>query len=92
MKAIVVKYHGPTNTRGSRFVASAEGVKSISVSYDNALSADENATLAAQGLAHKSDWAGKYVAGTLPDGRRVFVALHGNAVAFDFEVKRAVSK
>lgn len=72
MKAIVTKYLGPTNSRGSRIKASAEGVKSITISYDHALNIDDLYRKAAQALADKYQWKGKLVAGQLPDGRCVF--------------------
>lgn len=51
MKAILVKYHGPSNTRGSRFTAKAEGNPSLTLSYDYALNGDENARAAAVALS-----------------------------------------
>ncbi len=76
MKAITVKYAGPTNTRGSRFIAKAEGVKTYTVSYNHAESADDNAERAARLLAIRQGWTGNYVQGTLPDGAtRVYVCV-----------------
>jgi len=73
MKAIVVKYHGPTNTRGSRLVASAEGVKSLSMPFDHGDTCPEAAP--AKALAIRYGWTGTYVAGKLPDGRTVWVNI-----------------
>lgn len=53
MKAILVKYHGPSNTRGSRFTAKAEGNPSLTLSCDYALNGDENAEAAAVALVKR---------------------------------------
>lgn len=42
-----VRFAGPTNTRGSRYIASVRGVRATH-SYDHALSASENALRAAR--------------------------------------------
>lgn len=67
MKAIQTKYHGPTNTRGSRIIAKCDG-GSVMVSYDHALNNDRNHAAAAQALMRKMAWTGNLEAGTLPDG------------------------
>lgn len=70
MKAIITKYHGPTNTRGSRISAKAEGVPSVSIGYPHALREGEQAhSAAALMLCHKYGWEGTLVAGGLPDQR-----------------------
>lgn len=43
---VKVRYAGPTNTRGSRYIATLRGER-VSVSFDYALSASENAYRAA---------------------------------------------
>lgn len=72
-QAIVVKYSGPGNRRGSRYNASAWAGR-VSRSCDNAVSAEENAALAARKLAEKFDWSGLFIVGGMPDGQaRVYV-------------------
>lgn len=70
MQAIVVKYVGPTNTRGSKMRASAaRGIKPINQPYDSALSVEQNAMRAAADLIKQQGWA----MGMLPNGDYVFV-------------------
>ena len=72
-QAIVVRYSGPTNSRGSRYVAKAWPGR-VSRACDNAVSAEENAALAARKLAEKHEWTGLFIAGGMPDGKsRVYV-------------------
>lgn len=73
MKAIVVKYHGPTNTKGSRYSAQAEGVPRIYMSKDYSLNSDECMHEAAKKLCAKMGWKGTLIEGTLPNGDSVFV-------------------
>lgn len=68
MKAIVTKYHGPTNVRGSRYSATAEGGNRITVSADDRIGNEENHAAAALALCNKLDWRGELVSGCLPDG------------------------
>jgi len=68
MKAIVTKYHGATNTRGSRMSAKAEGVPSISVPYDHDLGTMENHAAVAKKLKDKYKWSGPMTGGGLPNG------------------------
>lgn len=73
MKAIVVKYHGPTNTKGSRYSATAEGVARLYMSKDYSLNSDECKHEAAKKLCTKMCWPTNLIEGTLPNGDSVFV-------------------
>jgi hypothetical protein len=66
-QAIVTKYHGPTNYKGSRISARADAGRVIR-SYDYALDAYENHAQAALDLMERYGW--------LRPGRR----LHGGAL------------
>ena len=65
-QAIVTKYHGPTNTRGSRISASA-GAGRVSVGYDHRLNQEQNHAAAARALAEKMEWSGELAQGGMPD-------------------------
>jgi len=85
MKAIETKYIGPSNVRGSRIKASAEGVKSITISYDHSLSSEDAHDKAALALANKYGWlSGKHrvlARGGKPDGRgNVYVFVDKYAI------------
>jgi hypothetical protein len=67
-KAITTRYIGPTNSRGSRIKAMAEGGLSITVPYDYGLSADGNHLAAAIALANKHGWGGHWVGGGMGTG------------------------
>ena len=69
MKAITTKYIGPSNVRGSRYKAIAEGGHSITLGADNALNSEENHSRVARALADKMKWKGKLLGGGMPDGR-----------------------
>lgn len=76
MKAIQTKYTGPTDTRGSRMIATAEGgarPHRLSVPYDHALNIDENHAAAALALKNKMGWKGAMVGGGLPDKSMAWV-------------------
>lgn len=78
MQAIVTKYFGPGNVRGSRVKATCQA-GSVTVPWDDALNSDGNHTMAARKLAFKLGWNrkeyyGKMVMGAMPDGSgNVFV-------------------
>jgi len=61
-QAILTKYLGPTNFLGSRIKATASA-GSITVSYDHALSTEENHRHAARMLQQKFQWDCDLVAG-----------------------------
>lgn len=58
-QAIVTKYIGPSNTKGSRIKATA-AAGSVTLHIDNALNIEENHAKAAQALANKFKWRGNY--------------------------------
>lgn len=62
--SIRTKFHGPTNHRGSRIIASDDdGRGRVTVSYDHALNADENHAAAAQAWLDRHNPYGAKVAG-----------------------------
>lgn len=80
MQTIETKYHGPTNTRGSRISAKASyHPKRVWVEYDHALNAENNHKAAALKLMETLNWTGHYVGGRTPTGM-VFVHAHSSYV------------
>ena len=67
MKAIISKYLGPTDYRGSRIRATAEGGHSVTVGYDCGSSDPHREAVKA--LLIKTGWKGNMVSGGMPDGR-----------------------
>lgn len=65
-QAIMTKYHGATNSSGSRVSAKAEAGR-ISQHWDYALNADGNHCSVAAAFAAKFDWAGLWIGGS-PSG------------------------
>jgi len=66
-QAIETKYHGPTNSRGSRISARSQAGR-IFVHYDHALSIEANHHAACLALATKLGWTGRWVGGARADG------------------------
>lgn len=73
-QAIRTRYHGPTNTRGSRISAKC-GAGRVSVPYDHALNLYDNHAAAARALLAKLGWdaeeytrSGRWHLGVGPDG------------------------
>ncbi len=79
-QSIVTKYHGPTNTRGSKVIATSASGHRLQLEWDDALNSDANHQAAAMALAVKLDWSGTWAAGSTNDGC-VFVNLDGDAFA-----------
>jgi hypothetical protein len=71
MQAILTKYLGPTNHRGSRIVAWCQAGR-LTFAWDDALSVDQNHDAVARGLAQKLGWLedthGRLAGGGLPNG------------------------
>lgn len=77
-QAIVTKYIGPTNFRGSRIKATASA-GNVTVSYDPALNSEDNHLAAAEALANKFGWLENATlhGGGMPDGSgNVYVMVH----------------
>ena len=68
MQAIVTKYLGPTDSRGSRIKATAANGESVTVPYG--FSGDEYSRheRAAKALMQKLEWDGEIIGGSLRDG------------------------
>ena len=79
-QAIVTKYHGPTDTRGSRVSATAQA-KRIFVGWNDALDVEGNHLGAAMKLAKLMGWKGKWYGGGLPDGKgNAYVVADGEGI------------
>ena len=65
MKAIETKYHGPTDTRGSRITASDSDGNRVSIPYPYELSGEECHRKAARRLCQKMGWKGRLTGGAL---------------------------
>lgn len=82
-KSIITRYHGPTDHKGSRISASAEGVPRVYLSYDYGLNAADNHAAAAAALANRHGWLKdgmQLTGGGLPNGRGyAFVFTTANA-------------
>lgn len=84
-QAITTRFHGPTNSRGSRITARA-AAGSVTVHYEHGLSQMANHAVAAKALAEKFGWSGLWCSGGLPDGRGdVFVLVSDYRPASDIE-------
>lgn len=68
MKAIQIKYVGPTDKKGSYYKATAEGNNSLCQSYDHALSDEQQARDLAQMYSDAFGWGNIYGFGCLPNG------------------------
>jgi hypothetical protein len=76
MQAIICKYFGPTNVKGSRIKAQC-AAGSITIDYPHELSGQEVYRKAAEALVSKLGWNdiayGNLLGGQLPSGDYVFV-------------------
>ncbi len=70
MKAIETRYHGATNTRGSRISAFDLDGNRVTIAYDHA--AKDPHRVAAEALRVKMNWPGRLVGGATKRGH-VFV-------------------
>jgi len=68
MKAIITKYHGPTDYKGARITASDEDNNRITISYPHELSGEACHRAAADALCKKMNWQGNLVGGSLKRG------------------------
>jgi hypothetical protein len=66
-QAIETRYAGPTNSRGSRIIVTAQAGRLI-VPWDDALDVNENHAVAAQMFIDRMGWGGNWVGGGTEDG------------------------
>lgn len=66
MQAIVTKYLGPTNNRGSRIKVWCDA-KTLTVAWDHALNVTDNHAKAVKALLDSLGWGGTWVMGAAPD-------------------------
>lgn len=86
MKAIQTKYLGPTNTKGSRIKAWAEGVKPMTFAWGYSDDVDDNHKRAATVFANKHGWLleqRSLASGTLPNGDMCHVLPARRSVPLD---------
>ena len=67
-KAIVTKYHGPTDHKGARISANDGDGNRVTISYPYELSGEAVHKAAAVALMEKMGWTGELVAGALKTG------------------------
>ena len=67
MKAIKTVYRGPTNSRGSRIIASDEDGNRVTIPYPHELSGMDVHAKAAVELCRKMKWTGTLHGGGLKD-------------------------
>lgn len=69
LQAIVTRYFGPTNTRGARVKATAEGpVGSVMLRWDDALDSYGNHVKACEALIARLGWDGVWYGGAMASG------------------------
>lgn len=80
-QAIVTRYAGPTNHRGSRIIVTSQAGR-MTVPWDHALNADRNHAAACEAYAAKQGWDGMWSGAVLPDGRGyAWVTYYGEPVS-----------
>lgn len=82
MKAIITKYHGPTNTKGSRISARDSDGHRVYISRECDLHIEDSHKAAAIALCKKMNWHGKLVGGDFGPDERVFAWLTSDAQNF----------
>ncbi len=68
MKAITTKYHGPTDTKGSRITADDGDGNRVTIPYPYELSGEACHRKAADALCTKMGWTGNLAAGWTKTG------------------------
>lgn len=86
LQAIVTKFIGPTDRRGSRVKATASA-GCITLSWDHAWNSEQNHARAALALAAKMNWDGKYVGGGMPNDSGYAWVNAGECAEPEFEVR-----
>ena len=71
-QAIIIKYLGATNSKGTRIKASAKA-SSVTLSFDYSAGQEQRIRKAVDALLNKLEWSGEYIIGHLPNGDYVAV-------------------
>lgn len=87
MQSITTKFLPATNHKGGRIkAANSFGTSNITIASDDSLNVEQNHINAAQTLAKKLGWAGKFVGGGTKDG---FVFCFSDSwISFEVEAAR----
>ena len=90
VQAIVTRYLGPTDRKGSRIKATA-AAGSVILQLDHALNIEANHARTAKALADKFSWGGNWFIGGMPDDSGYyFVCSNGlDALAFTTPARKA---
>lgn len=80
MQAIQTKYHGPTNSNGSRYSARCDAGR-VTIPMEYGMNSDKNHAAACEALLKKLGWVGEYVGATLPDQTWAWVRTDDSKVA-----------
>jgi hypothetical protein len=84
MQAIITKFLGPTNVRGSRVKAIADA-GSVTLSWDHPLNSEQNHRAAAEALRDKFGWNTEYygeiVGGGLPGNHSGYAFVFVNKLS-----------
>ena len=79
MKAIETKYHGPTNSRGSRFSAKDSDGNRVTLPHDYALNSYANHEAAAVALVQKMGWGpARIIGGATREGYAFVFVIDGD--------------
>lgn len=73
VRILVTRYHGPTNTRGSRVSARVPSGRRLTLSWDYSMGTEANHERVACELAEIMGWDPPTMAGNLPGPDRVYV-------------------
>ena len=68
MKAILTRYKGPTDRRGSRIIATDSDNNRVVIPYPHELNSEGAHRKAAEALRDKMQWNGKLTGGGLKNG------------------------
>lgn len=68
MQTISTKYVGPSNTKGSRIIATSASGHRLTISYDSSLSSEDAHAKAAKALRDKLNWTKEMIGGHTKDG------------------------
>lgn len=87
MQAIITKYHGPSNVKGSRVSATCQAGR-VMIEWSDALNSANNHRSAAMALCLKLNWDGEWLSGVLPTGETVWVCTTDRNISSEHFIAR----